>query len=166
MNTRQDFISLAAAGSAAERREAERSEANRSEAVDPAGAAAAVPDPEVSAIAKRRSFTAVYKRRILQEIDAATHPGEIGAILRRERLYSSTLASWRREREAALKQAFTKPRGPKVKKDPLSVENEKLRRQNQRLQEELRQAELIIEVQKKVARLLNRPGSGTRNEEQ
>ena len=166
MTTRQDFIALAATGSTAERREASRSEADRSGAVDPVGTVATVPDPEVSAVAKRRTFTAEYKRRILQEIDAATRPGEIGAILRREGLYSSTLASWRREREAALKQAFSKLRGPKAKKDALAVENEKLCRQNQRLQEELRKAELIIEVQKKVARLLNRPGSGTQNEDQ
>ena len=113
-----------------------------------AGATPGAPDPEVRAVAQRRTFTAEYKRCLLQEIDAATQPGQIGAILRREGLYSSTLASWRREREAALKQAFSKSRGPKAKKDPLAIENEKLRRQDQRLQEELRKAELIIEVQK------------------
>jgi transposase len=112
---------------------------------------------EVMAKAKRRSFSAVYKRKILAEMDAAAGTGGIGQILRREGIYSSTLANWRKERAAAVEGAFSQKRGPEAKHNPLSAENEKLRRQNHRLQEELRKAEIIIDVQKKVAMLLGRP---------
>jgi transposase-like protein len=78
-------------------------------------------------------------------------------VLRREGLYSSTLTAWRKERDAAVDGAFSQKRGPEPKRNPFTSENEKLRRQNQRLQEELRKAELIIDVQKKVAMLLGRP---------
>ena len=116
------------------------------------------PDPEVIPNkAKRRSFSASYKRKILAEVEAAAGSGSIGEILRREGIYSSTLTSWRKERDAAVEGVFSKKRGPEPKHDPFSVENEKLRRQNQRLQEELRKAEIIIDVQKKVAMLLGRP---------
>jgi len=67
------------------------------------------------------------------------------------------LTSWRKERERAVDRAFSQKRGPEAKRNPLTSENEKLRRQNQRLQEELRKAEIIIDVQKKVAMLLGRP---------
>jgi transposase len=83
--------------------------------------------------------------------------GEPKQILRREGIYSSTLTSWRKERDDAVDGAFSKKRGPEPKHNPFSAENEKLRRQNQRLQEELRKAEIIIDVQKKVAMLLGRP---------
>ena len=86
--------------------------------------------------------------------EAAAGTGSIGEILRREGIYSSTLTSWRKERDAAVNDAFSRKRGPEPKRHPLTGENEKLRRQNQRLQEELRKAELIIDVQKKVASLL------------
>src|SRR5579859_889740 len=118
---------------------------------------AALPDPEVTPKAKRRSFSASYKKKILAEVDAAAGSGGIGEILRREGIYSSTLTKWRKERDAAVDDAFSRKRGPEPKHNPLSSENEKLRRQNQRLQEELRKAELIIDVQKKVAMLLGRP---------
>lgn len=97
--------------------------------------------------------------RILEEADsAAAVPGGVGALLRREGLYSSHLASWRRERAGGIRKAFTQnKRGPKSKRDPLAGEVEKLRRQNARLAEGLRQAQLIIEVQKKVAALLGHP---------
>jgi transposase len=111
-------------------------------------------DSEVPAKPQRRSFTAEYKKRILEECDAATEKGAIGAIMRRERIYSSTLSGWRKEREAAVHQAFSQKRGPHPKRNPLSKENDKLRRQNQRLQEDLEKARIVIEVQKKVARLL------------
>ena len=111
-------------------------------------------DSEVPAKPQRRSFTAEYKKRILEETDAATEKGVIGAIMRRERIYSSTLSGWRKEREAAVHQAFSQKRGPYPKHNPLTKENDKLRRQNQRLQEELEKARIVIEVQKKVARLL------------
>jgi transposase len=115
------------------------------------------PDPEVAPKARRRSFTAAYKKKILAEMDAAAGSGNIGELLRREGIYSSTLTRWRRERDNAVDSAFSQKRGPEPKRNPLTSENEKLRRQNQRLQDDLRKAELIIEVQKKVGMLLGRP---------
>ncbi len=114
-------------------------------------------DSEVPSKPRRRIFTAEYKKRILEEVEAATEKGAIGALLRREGLYSSTLTGWRREREAAVHQAFSQKRGPQPKRNPLAKENDKLRRQNQRLQEELHKARIVIDVQKKVARLLGQP---------
>ena len=114
-------------------------------------------DPEVTPRAKRRSFSAEYKKKILAEVDDAAAGGGIGEVLRREGLYSSTLTEWRKERDAAVSGAFSRKRGPEAKRNPLTAENEKLRRRNQRLAEELRKAELIIDVQKKVAMLLDRP---------
>jgi len=158
---------LAAASStalpAAERREAERSEADRSaaagKAVAPEPPAPPRPDPEVVAHAKRRSFTAEYKRRILAEADAAAaQPGAIGALQRREGLYSSHLVTWRRERQAGMLKGLTPhKRGPKCKRNPQEEEMQKLRRENQRLTEELRKAEIVIDVQKKVGALLGWP---------
>jgi len=145
---------------AAERREAERSEADRSaaagKAVAPEPPAPPRPDPEVVAHAKRRSFTAEYKLRILAEADAAAaQPGAIGALQRREGLYSSHLVTWRRERQAGMLKGLTPhKRGPKCKRSPQEEEMQKLRRENQRLAEELRKAEIVIDVQKKVGALL------------
>ena len=116
-----------------------------------------LPDPEVVSKAQRRKFSAADKKRILDEVDRATGHGAIGAILRRERVYSSTLHQWRKERDAAVDQAFSQKRGPQTQRNPLAGENEKLRRQNQRLQEELEKAHIVIDVQKKVAKLLGRP---------
>jgi transposase len=116
----------------------------------------ASPDPEVTPKAKRRIFAAAYKKKILAEMDAAAGSGQIGELLRREGIYSSTLTRWRRERDNAVDSAFSQKRGPEAKRNPLTSENEKLRRQNQRLQEDLRKAELIIEVQKKISMLLGR----------
>ena len=143
---------------AAERREAERSEAERSAAAGKAVAPAPPrPDPEVVAHAKRRSFTAQYKLRILAEADAA-QPGAIGALQRREGLYSSHLVTWRRERQAGMLKGLTPhKRGPKSKRNPQEEEIQKLRRENQRLTEELRKAEIVIDVQKKVGALLGWP---------
>ena len=119
------------------------------------------PDPEVNGKPKRRTFAAEYKRRILREADAAKARGELGALLRREGLYSSALTAWRKERDAATQAAFSQSRGPKPKLNPLAAENEKLRQRNQRLEEELRKAQIVIDVQKKVARLLRQPASET-----
>jgi transposase-like protein len=146
----------------AERSGGERSEPQRSAAAAKAGADAGLasrPNPEVVAKAKRRIFTAEYKLRILQEIEAvADRRGGIGALLRREGLYSSLLATWRRERAAGILEALTpQKRGPKSKRNPLQEENLKLQRQNARLTEDLRKAHIIIDVQKKVAALLGRP---------
>jgi transposase-like protein len=113
----------------------------------------------VVADARRRSFTGEYKRRILAEADsAASQPGAIGALLRRERLYSSHLSTWRRERQAGILQGLTPlQRGPKSKRNPQEEEMQKLRRENQRLMEELRKAAIVIDVQKKVGALLGWP---------
>ncbi len=154
-------INLLASGTwaAAERSEGERSEPERSAAAAQVSAASAPvsrPDPEVVAKPKRRTFTAEYKIRILEEAEAAPAvPGGVGALLRREGLYSSHLVCWRRERAAGILEALTsQKRGPKSKRNPWAEENEKLRRENARLAEKLRKAEIIIEVQKKVAALL------------
>jgi transposase-like protein len=147
---------------AAERREGERSEADRSSAagktVAPPPAALPLPNPEVVADAKRRTFTAEYKLRILAEADAATEPGAIGALQRREGLYSSHLVTWRRERQSGILKGLTPhKRGPKSKRSPIEEENQKLRRENERLTEQLRKAEIVIDVQKKVGTLLGWP---------
>jgi transposase len=118
---------------------------------------ASSPDPEVPAKAQRRKFGAEDKKRILEETDRAVEHGGVGAILRREGIYSSTLHGWRKERDAAVRKAFSQKRGPQAQRNPLAGENEKLRRQNQRLQEELEKAHIVIDVQKKVAKLLGRP---------
>ena len=140
----------------AERREGERSETDRSAA--PAASRAPQPHPEVPADAKRLHFTAEYKLRILAEADAAkAMPGGVGALLRREGLYSSHLVGWRRERDSSVASALTpKRRGPKPRRDPQHQELERLRRENARLLDQLSKAELIIDVQKKVASLLGR----------
>jgi transposase len=117
------------------------------------------PDPEVVADAKRRTFTAEYKQRVLTDADAAAaQPGGIGALLRREGLYSSHLVTWRRERQAGVLKGLTpQKRGPKSKRNAQEEEMQKLRRENQRLTEQLRKAEIVIDVQKKVGALLGWP---------
>lgn len=119
------------------------------------------PDPEVLARPKRRSFSADYKRRIVQEAASCSEPGQIGALLRREGLYSSHLVEWRREQRLA--QAGNH-KGGHSGADVLVGENRTLKRQNTILQRRLAQAEVIIEVQKKVSELLgialNTPESG------
>jgi transposase len=114
-------------------------------------------DPEVPEKAQRRKFSAEDKRRILDEADRAAGHGGIGAVLRREGIYSSSLYSWRKERDAAVHKAFSQKRGPQPKRNPLAGENEKLRRQNRKLQEDLEKAHIVIDVQKKVAKLLGYP---------
>jgi transposase len=115
-------------------------------------------DPEVTAKPQRRIFNAEDKKRILEETDRAlAKGGGVGLILRREGIYSSTLHGWRKERDRAVHKAFSRKRGPQPQRNPLAAENEKLRRQNQRLQEELEKAHIIIDVQKKVAKLLGHP---------
>ena len=105
-------------------------------------------DPEVKVKPERRRFTAEYKLRILKEADNCTGPGQIGALLRREGLYSSNLTQWRLQRAEGVLQALTpRKRGPKV--DPLAEENAALRQRVDRLEAELKRAETIIEVQKK-----------------
>ena len=115
-----------------------------------------VPDPEVVPVAERRQFNAAYKLRILAEVDQCTEPGEIGALLRREGVYSSYLSRWRCAREQGLLKALSpKKRGRKPTADPeLEQEVADLRRENERLQKKLETAETIIEVQKKLSHLL------------
>ena len=114
-----------------------------------------VPDPEVTAKATRRRFTADFKVRVLREADACTKPGEIGALLRREGIYSSLLTCWRRERERGQLAGLTpKKRGAKPTRDSRDVENERLKRENAKLEERLRIAEIVCEAQKKVALIL------------
>lgn len=112
-----------------------------------------IPDPEVEPKAQHRHYTADYKQQILDEIDASTHPGEIGAILRREGLYSQIISKWRRQRQQhGLADTDETKRGPKP--HPQAAEVERLQREKARLQARLDQAELIIEIQKKVSQLL------------
>lgn len=111
------------------------------------------PDPEVPSKPTKRLFTAEYKHRILAEVEAAA-PGEIGAILRREGLYSSHLTDWRRQRELGTLGFNARTKQGRPAKDPILVENERLRRENERLAERLRKADIIIDVQKKLSTLL------------
>ena len=121
------------------------------------GREASRPNPEVVARAKRRRFTAAFKQEVLAQADAARGSGEIGAVLRRHGLYSSHLTHWRQERDAGIVEGLTPhKRGPKVKTDLRAVEYQKLQRENERLTEQLRKAEIVIDVQKKVAALLGR----------
>jgi len=115
-----------------------------------------VPDPEVVVTAQRRHFSAEYKRRVLQEADACTQRGEVGALLRREGLYSSHLTTWRQQRQRGELQGLT-PAKRGRKADPQAAENARLVRETERLKAQLARAELIIDVQKKVSQLLGLP---------
>ena len=123
---------------------------------------AVAPDPEVEARPKRRRFTADYKAGILREAEGCSKPGEIGALLRREGLYSSHLITWRRQREKEGTAGLSRKRGPKADPEKVLVKkNAQLEAANRRLTEKLRQAEIIIEFQKKMAELWatpSRPG--------
>ena len=111
-------------------------------------------DPEVVRKAKRRQFSARYKLRILEEAENCAERGQLGALLRREGLYSSHLTTWRRQREKGQLEALSlKRRGPKPQ-DALEERLAKLRRENERLKARLERAETIIEVQKKLSCLL------------
>jgi len=118
-----------------------------------------IPDPAVLEKPVRRRFTAEYKLRILHEADRSTVSGQLGALLRREGLYSSLLSTWRRQRDEGTLAGLTpKRRGRKANPDaPVIAENDRLRRENQRLAAKLRQAETIIEVQKKLSEILGIP---------
>jgi transposase len=110
------------------------------------------PDPEVvEDKAKRRQFSAAYKARILDEIDAST--GGTGAILRREGLYSSHLSKWREQRHTGTLKALGKKRGRKGK-SATELEVEKLRRENAQLKRKLARADALIDAQKKIAEIL------------
>ena len=117
------------------------------------------PDPEVTEKSVRRKFTAKYKLRILQEAEACTSQGQMGALLRREGLYSSNLTTWRRQRKQGDLEALSpKHRGPKAKKlDPSARRIAELERENNHLKQKLKQAETIIDVQKKLSEILQIP---------
>lgn len=143
-----------------ERRGGERSEPPRS--VEPAQTGAPLagrvpPEPEVSARPTRRRFTVEYKERIVREAGRCTEPGQIGALLRREGLYSSHLDKWRKKLAQGGREALAAKRGRKPTRTAAQVELEKLRKRNARLEQRLKQAETIIEIQKKVAEILGTP---------
>jgi len=113
------------------------------------------PDPEVPEMPQRRRFTVAYKERIVREAEACTEPGQVGALLRREGLYSSILSRWRRQYADAGRRALADDkRGRKPTRDARQVELDALRKENARLKHRLYQAETIIDVQKKLARTL------------
>ena len=134
-------------------REAERAVGERSEAAAAPAAPAGVPDPEFVERPARRRFGAEYKLAILREADACTRVGEIGALLRREGLYSSHLSSWRKQRDEGALTALARKRGRKPA-DPLETESAELRRRAERAEAELRKARRVIEVQGNVSALL------------
>jgi transposase-like protein len=106
----------------------------------------------------RRRFAAEYKERIVREAEGCTQSGQIGALLRREGLYSSHLDKWRRKRALGGRAALVEAkRGRKPKRTAVEVENEALRKRNARLERRLKQAETIIEIQKKVSEILGIP---------
>lgn len=117
---------------------------------------APTPDPEVPAKVQRRRFTADYRLRVLREADACQQPGAVGALLRREGLYSSHLANWRRQREQGeLVAGRARKRGPTPKLVDPRVKH--LEVENRRLQRKLARAETIITLQKKFAEILGIP---------
>ncbi len=114
------------------------------------------PDSEVTGKRTHRKFTAKYKLRMLKKADACTEPGQLGALLRQEGLYSSNLTTWRRQRDEGLLIVMSpKKRGRKAQpKNPLAPEVARLQKENQRLTNKLKQAELIIDAQKKISEIL------------
>ncbi len=111
------------------------------------------PNPEVAARARRRQFTAAYKVRILREADGCA-PGQLGALLRREGLYSSQLQTWRQQREHGLLAALAPQRRGRPAVHPSEVELARLQQENARLTQQLAAAEAVIDIQKKVSALL------------
>ena len=149
-------------GGEPERRGDERSEASLSGGSLPivrdAASPSRAPDPEVTARRARRRFTTPFKLEMLRKADACTRPGELGALLRKEGLYSSHLVTWRKQRVAGL---TPKKRGRKVTADPrvkqLEREKATLEATTRRLERRLQRADTIIAFQKKVAELLGIP---------
>jgi transposase-like protein len=135
-------------------------------ATGPFPAEAQRPDPEVVPTAKRRTFSKAEKLRILAAADACVAPGDIGALLRREGIYSSHLATWRKQRQLAGEaQLIERKRGPKV--DPAAAQDRRvleLEKEVERLRDKLVKADLIIDVQKKLSILLGLNTSDTPGE--
>jgi len=118
-----------------------------------------IPETEVRERAVRRRFTAEYKLRILKEAESCTKNGQLGSLLRREGLYSSNLITWKRQMEKGTLEALSpRKRGPKAKRpDPSARRIAELERENEKLNKKLRQAETIIDVQKKISEILQIP---------
>ena len=158
--TRKRMESRSAELAAPQHREGERSESDRSagaaNSARPASAeTSSVPNPEVAATAKRRRFSAEYKLSILAQVESCREQGDIGALLRREGLYSSHLSKWRQQQQrGALAGLSPKKRGRKPTANPLAEQYRRLQTENARLKRQLQQAETIIDVQKKVSTLL------------
>jgi transposase len=158
--------------SSGERSEAERSGDSSSKiAVSRSGGmrrpTAGPADTEVPARPRRRSYTAGYKLKILEQADACKEPGQLGALLRREGLYYSNVVAWRRQREqSTLKALSPKKRGRKVQPpNPLAPRVAELERENRQLKKAMKKAETIIEIQKKASELLGIPLSQSDNDE-
>jgi transposase-like protein len=134
-------------------REAKRAVGERSAVATGGAARTDTPDPELIERPRRRRFSAEYKLGILQEAEACTESGEIGALLRREGLYSSLLSEWRKQRDAGSLAALARPRGRR-KPHPLEAENVRLRRRAEHAEAELAKARKVIEVQGNVSALL------------
>jgi transposase len=129
---------------------------------DPEGT---IPDPEVVPRAKRRQFTTEYKLSILEEADRCTESGQVGALLRREGLYSSHLSKWRKLRARWQREALAPQQRGRPPQETTASELAQLRRENARLRAQLEQAELVIDVQKKLAQLLGLGVDETQNNE-
>lgn len=157
---------------ALERSGGERSEPERSGGAPKTAAGARrasgiiSPDTEVLEKPQRRRFSAEYKARIVQEADSCTEAGQVGALLRREGLYSSYLTVWRKAYRQGVKAALTdNRRGRKQRLSPVEQENERLRKQMIRLERRLQQAEAIIEIQKKISEIAGIPLKNIETEE-
>ncbi|PKN06275.1 MAG: hypothetical protein CVU72_05310 [Deltaproteobacteria bacterium HGW-Deltaproteobacteria-7] len=126
------------------------------------------PDPETLERPKRRRYTAQFKKRILEELDSFTKPGQKGSLLRREGLYSSTVANWRKQRnEGNLASLKPQKRGPKSCKNPSEQKRIKeLELENRMLQKKLDRANLLLDIQKKISQLTGIPLTMTENEEE
>ena len=124
------------------------------------------PDPEVPEKKPRRKFTAQYKLRILEKADACTRPGEMGALLRKEGLYSSILTTRKRQRDQGVLDAMSpqKKGRKKVEKNPLAQEVARLQKETERLRRNLKHAETIIDVQKNIGDAGDLPGSRRREQ--
>lgn len=118
--------------------------------------AGSFPDPAVSEKPRRRKFTAEYKLAILREVDRCKSTGDVGAVLRREGLYSSHIAVWRRQRERTAKAGMAaRKRGPESRR--MDPRNKQLERENARLRRRLQRAETMLYIQKKASELLGIP---------
>jgi transposase-like protein len=131
----------------------------------PSDRSTAIPDPEVVPRAKRRQFTAEYKLRVIHQADACTEPGQIGSLLRREGLYSSYLSKWRQQREEGQLRALSSGKRGRKGQGPSVAELAELQRENERLRARLEQTEIIIDVQKKLSKLLGLTADSTERNE-